>query len=287
MLVLSRQRDQSIMIGDDIDITVVDIRGDKVRLGINAPRTVSVHRKEVFEQIRNENLKASQLKPGDLPGVADKAVDQPAMKIAAPPIRLAVLISGGGTTLQNLIDQIGAGKLKAEIGIVIASKPGIAGIARAEKAGLKLVVVDRKQAGDSREFSKRVFDAIDAANVDLVVLGGWLSLLDVPEKYNGKVMNIHPALLPSFGGKGLYGLRVHQAVLDAGVKVSGCTVHFVDATYDTGPIILQRTCPVTNTDTPETLAHRVFEEEKIAYPQAIELFRQKRLKIEGRRVIVE
>src|SRR5688500_11002471 len=110
MLVLSRQRDQSIMIGDDIDITVVDIRGDKVRLGISAPRHVSVHRKEIFEQIRRENQQASQLLPDDLPGVADKAMEKPSMKIAAPPIRLAVLISGGGTTLQNLIDQIAAGK---------------------------------------------------------------------------------------------------------------------------------------------------------------------------------
>ena len=287
MLVLSRQRDQSIMIGDDIDITIVDIRGDKVRLGINAPRNVSVHRKEVFEQIKSENQKASQLKPGDLPGVADKAVDQPTMKIAAPPIRLAVLISGGGTTLQNMIDQIAAGKLKAEIGVVVASKAGIAGIERAKKAGLKTVVVDRKQVTDGREFSKQVFAAIDEADVDLICLGGWLSLLDIPAGYAGRIMNIHPALLPSFGGKGLYGSRVHQAVLDSGVKVSGCTVHFVDATYDTGPIILQRTCPVTNNDTFDTLAHRVFEEEKIAYPQAIELFRQKRLKVEGRRVIVE
>jgi formyltetrahydrofolate-dependent phosphoribosylglycinamide formyltransferase/carbon storage regulator CsrA len=287
MLVLSRQRDQSIMIGDDIDITVVDIRGDKVRLGINAPRNVSVHRKEVFEQIRAENQKASQLQPGQLPGIADKAVETPAMKIAAPAIRLAVLISGGGTTLQNLIDQIAGKKLKAEIGVVIASKPGIAGIERAHKAGLKTVVIDRKQAADMNEYSRRVFAEIDAAKVDLVCLGGWLTLLDIPAKYAGKVMNIHPALLPSFGGKGLYGGRVHQAVLDAGCKVSGCTVHFVDATYDTGPIILQRCCPVTNVDTADTLAHRVFEEEKLAYPQAIELFRQKRLKIDGRLVIVE
>ena len=118
-------------------------------------------------------------------------------------------------------------------------------------------------------------------NVDLVCLAGWLCLLEIPPKYQGRVMNIHPALLPSFGGKGMFGARVHQAVLDHGCKMSGCTVHFVDAGYDTGPIIIQRTCPVLDDDTAETLAHRVFEEEKIAYPQAIRLFQAGRLKVQA------
>lgn len=287
MLVLSRQRDQSIMIGDDIDITVVDIRGDKVRLGIKAPRNVSVHRKEVFEAIKAENEQSAGLDPAQLPGIADKAIDKPTMKLAAKPIRLAVLVSGGGTTLQNLIDLIHANKLTADIGVVIASRSGIAGIERAQKAGLKVVIVDRKQIGDQREFSRQVFAACDDAGAELICLAGWLTLLDLPAKYSGKVMNIHPSLLPSFGGKGLYGSKVHQAVINAGCKVSGCTVHFVDETYDTGPIILQRCVPVQVNDTPEALAARIFEEEKIAYPHAIELFRQNRLKIDGRRVVVE
>jgi folate-dependent phosphoribosylglycinamide formyltransferase PurN len=111
-----------------------------------------------------------------------------------------------------------------------------------------------------------------------------LSLLEVPAKYENRVMNIHPALLPGFGGKGMYGAKVHQGVIDHGCKVSGCTVHFVDNSYDNGPIIVQRTCPVEDADTAETLAHRVFEEEKIAYPEAIRLFQQGRLKVVGRRV---
>ncbi len=206
--------------------------------------------------------------------------------VGPSPIRLAVLISGSGTTMQNLIDRIGAGELAGQIRLVVASRPGIAGIARAEAAGLASYVVERSTAGDLETFSKRVFALCDDAGVDLVCMGGWLSLLKVPERWLGRVMNIHPALLPCFGGKGMFGRKVHQAVLEAGVKVSGCTVHFVNDEYDSGPIILQRTCPVLDDDTPETLAARVFEEEKIAYPQAIGLFQQGRLQIQGRRVRV-
>jgi phosphoribosylglycinamide formyltransferase 1 len=200
------------------------------------------------------------------------------------PLKLAVLLSGSGTTLQNMVDQIAAGKLNAKIELVIGSRPGLLGIERAVKANLKNEIVDRKQFPDVASFSKRVFDRIDQANVDLVCLAGWLCLLNLPEKYLGRTMNIHPALLPSFGGKGMFGGKVHQAVLDHGCKISGCTVHFVDNTYDTGPIILQRTCPVMEGDSPDDLAHRVFEEEKLAYPEAIRLYQQGRLRIEGRRV---
>jgi|SRR5581483_11768296 len=202
------------------------------------------------------------------------------------PLNLAVLISGSGTTLQNLVEQIRGGRLEARITLVIASRPGIKGIDRAKDAGLRCVVVDRKQHGSLAEFSQKVFESCDEVRADLVCLAGWLSLLDLPSKYEGRVMNIHPALLPSFGGPGMFGKKVHEAVLAHGCKVSGCTVHFVDATYDSGPIIVQRTCPVTDDDTPESLAHRVFEEEKIAYPEAIRLFQQGRLKIDGRRVTI-
>ncbi len=184
-------------------------------------------------------------------------------------INLAVLVSGSGTTLQNLIDQIVAGKLDARIKLVIGSRPGLAGIERAKRAGLHSEIVDRREYGDCSEFSRRVFDLIDAAQVNLVCLAGWLCLLEVPQRWQGRALNIHPALLPRFGGKGMYGRRVHEAVLAAGCKVSGCTVHLIDDNYDTGPTIVQRTCPVLPGDTPETLAHRVFEEEKIAYPEAI------------------
>ena len=207
--------------------------------------------------------------------------------IARSPIKLAVLVSGSGTTLQNLIDQIAAGRLNAQIPLVIGSRSDLPGLQRAHGAALTTRVVDRKNFASCAEFSKRIFDFCSDAGVDLVCLAGWLCLLEVPEKFASRVMNIHPALLPSFGGKGMYGRRVHETVLAAGCKVSGCTVHFVDSTYDTGPIILQRTCPVLEEDTPDALSHRVFEQEKIAYPEAIRLFHQDRLRTEGRRVRVQ
>ena len=200
------------------------------------------------------------------------------------PVQLAVLVSGGGTTLQNLIDQIGAGRLNAQIPLVIGSRPELVGLQRAAQAGLRNRVVDRRTFADCAEFSSRVFDLCTEVNADLICLAGWLCLLDLPARFEGRVMNIHPALLPSFGGRGMYGRKVHEAVLSHGCKVSGCTVHFVDNTYDTGPIILQRTCPVLDDDTPDSLAHRVFQEEKIAYPEAIRLFQEGKLQIEGRRV---
>ena len=203
-----------------------------------------------------------------------------------PPINLAVLLSGSGTTFQNLIDQIASGALNARVAIVIGSRAELAGLKRASEAKLINFVVDRRDYGDVAEFSKQVFTLCADAGVDAIVLAGWLCLLEIPQKYAGRVLNIHPALLPSFGGKGMYGKRVHEAVLAHGCKVSGCTVHFVDADYDNGPIILQRVCPVLDDDTPQTLAARVFEEEKIAYPEAIRLFAEGRLRVDGRRVSV-
>jgi phosphoribosylglycinamide formyltransferase 1 len=200
------------------------------------------------------------------------------------PLKLAVLVSGSGTTLQNLIDAIRVGELDAEVRIVIGSREGLKGIERAGSAGIMNFVVDRRAFDDCASFSKQVFGLIDDAGVDLVCLGGWLCLLDIPQRYLGRIINIHPSLLPSFGGKGMFGRKVHQAVLDYGCKMSGCTAHFVDATYDTGPIILQRACEVREDDTPETLAARVFEEEKMAFPQAIRLFQEGRLMLDGRRV---
>lgn len=202
------------------------------------------------------------------------------------PVNLAVLASGGGTTLQNFIDQIAAGALDARIKIVIASRPGLKATDRAAAARLPNFIIERRPYPDTATFSKDVFKLIDDAGVDLVCLAGWLSMLSIPDRYRGRIMNIHPALLPSFGGKGMFGHHVHAAVLEHGCKVSGCTVHFVDDKYDNGPIILQRCCPVLDDDTPDSLAHRVFEEEKIAYPQAVRLFQQGRLKVEGRRVRV-
>jgi phosphoribosylglycinamide formyltransferase-1 len=204
--------------------------------------------------------------------------------MARDPINLAVLISGSGTTLQNLIEHIADHRLAARIALVIASKPGLGGIDRAREAGLPVTVIERRTFPEVGTFSQKVFQAIDAARIDLVCLAGWLCLLDLSARYANRIINIHPALLPSFGGRGMYGQKVHQAVLDHGCKVSGCTVHFVDGAYDNGPIILQRTCSVEEEDTAAALAQRVFEEEKIAYPDAIRLFAEGCLHIDGRRV---
>jgi formyltetrahydrofolate-dependent phosphoribosylglycinamide formyltransferase len=200
------------------------------------------------------------------------------------PLRIAVLLSGGGRSLQNLIDLRAQNQLPIDIPLVIASKPNLGGLDRARNANIPTQIVTRTQHASLPAFSQKIFSLCDEAKVDLIVLAGWLCLLELPDRYCGRAMNIHPALLPSFGGKGMFGHHVHQAVIDHGCKISGCTVHFLDNTYDTGPIILQRPCPVLDDDTPDVLARRVFEEELIAYPEAIKLFAEGRLKTEGRRV---
>ena len=201
------------------------------------------------------------------------------------PIRLAVCASGGGTTLQNLVDRIDAGRLAAEVVQVIASRPDIGAVARAEAAGLP-VAVEPRRGRSVAAHSAAIFDRVRAAGADLVVLGGFLSLLQVPGDFRGRVLNVHPSLIPAFSGKGFHGRHVHEAAIAWGVKLSGCTVHFVDDTYDTGPIIFQVPVPVLATDTPEALAARVFEAECEALPGAIALFAAGKLRIEGRRVVI-
>lgn len=188
------------------------------------------------------------------------------------PVRLAVLISGGGTTLANLMARIGDGTLDATIEIVIASRPGLAGSDKAVAAGLPVYVAGRTAFTDVDAFSRHVFEACEAADVELVCLAGWLQLLRIPPRWAGRVLNIHPALLPKFGGRGMYGRHVHEAVLAAGEAESGCTVHVVTDEYDAGPVVLQRRCPVLPGDTPQSLAARVFEQECAAYPDAIRQF---------------
>ena len=210
--------------------------------------------------------------------------------MVSSPLKIAVLLSGSGRTLQNLIDEQKAGRLNIDIRVVVGSKARLMGIERARAAGIRSAVVDRKSASSGSDFSAEVFSFCAAANVDLICLAGWLCHLELPVGTDGKgiyenrILNIHPSLLPSFGGKGMYGNRVHQAVIDYGCKVSGCTVHFVDGQYDNGPVVLQRTCPVRDDDTAETLARRVFEQETLAYPEAVRLFQQGRLRVEQRRV---
>lgn len=192
-------------------------------------------------------------------------------------IRLGVLISGGGTTLSNILDHIRRGQLNAAVAVVISSRPDAAGVERAKAAGLDVKVIRRKDFADVESFSRRIEEELVAAKVDLVIQGGWLCLWKIPQCYENRVMNIHPALLPSFGGQGMWGHHVHEAVIHAGCRIGGCTVHFCTNEYDKGPIIVQRCCEVRDDDTPDTLAARVFEQECIAYPEAIALFQQKRL----------
>jgi phosphoribosylglycinamide formyltransferase-1 len=203
------------------------------------------------------------------------------------PVRLGVLISGGGTTLMNILECIKKGQLNAEVAVVISSLSTVAGVEKAKAAGLNVKIIRKKDHPDIDEFSKHIEEELAAAKVDLVVQGGWLCLWKIPHPYENRVMNIHPALLPSFGGAGMWGHHVHEAVLAKGCKISGCTVHFCTNEYDKGPIIVQRCCPVKDGDNPDTLAARVFEQECIAYPQAIKLFAEDKLLVKDNRVEIK
>jgi phosphoribosylglycinamide formyltransferase-1 len=195
--------------------------------------------------------------------------------------RVAVLLSGGGRSFENLVELSRRGEIASEVALAISSSPSAGGVERAKRLSVPVEVT----AGKGPELARSVFEALDRARIELACLAGWLKLLaPIPPAWKGRVLNIHPALLPAFCGKGFYGDRVHEAVLASGVKVTGCTVHFCDDEYDHGPIVLQRTCPVLDDDDVHALADRVFEEEKVAYPEAVRLFEQGRLAIEGRRV---
>jgi formyltetrahydrofolate-dependent phosphoribosylglycinamide formyltransferase len=195
---------------------------------------------------------------------------------------LAILLSGSGTTLQNLIDHIEAGKLSASIVVVISNQPDAYGLVRAKRHGLEALCLPQHAYPDVRIFDEEVNRTLDRYAPDLIVLAGFLRVFRYAPHYHGRVINIHPSLIPAFCGKGFYGRRVHQAALAYGVKVSGCTVHFADEEYDHGPIILQRVVPVLDGDTPERLAQRVGLEERKAYPEVIQLFAEGRLQVQGR-----
>ena len=200
------------------------------------------------------------------------------------PIRLAVLISGGGTTLVNLMSKIREKTLDAKIGVVVASRPNCGGVERAAELNLRCEIIERKAYCTVEDFSGAIFNLCREAKIDLVVCGGFLALIAIPQDFAGRVINIHPSLIPAFSGKGFHGHHVHEAVLKRGARVSGCTVHFVDEEYDHGPIIVQRTVPVLDGDTADDLAARVFQSECEALPQAIQMFASGRLEIDGSRV---
>lgn len=183
-------------------------------------------------------------------------------------VRLAVLFSGGGTTILNLQDHIEDGKLDADIVLAIASRNDIAGIDRLADRNIEVAVA--KQECDSDTIMDEKIQAwLQEAQPDLILLCGYLRLLPIELWMQGRVLNIHPSLLPDFGGKGMFGIHVHEAVIESGKFESGCTVHYVDDEYDHGPTIIQKTCSVSGDDTPQTLASKVFALECIAYPEAI------------------
>lgn len=187
---------------------------------------------------------------------------------AVKPLRIAGLVSGGGRTLLNIHDRISRGELAAQIVLAISSRSRAPAVERLRDAGIEVHVVDRAATPDPA-FHQEIAELLRQAGVDLVCMAGFFCMWWIPDDFAGRVINVHPALLPDFGGRGFYGDRVHQAVLDSGATESGCTVHFADNEYDHGPIILQRRVPVLESDTPASLSARVFEQELLAFPEVI------------------
>lgn len=203
------------------------------------------------------------------------------------PIKIAVLFSGGGSTLENFVRKIEDGSLDARIEVAVSTRKGVRGIEIAEAAGIPVRIVSRKEHPEISEFSALIDDSLGAFEIDLICFAGFMSRYVACEKYRGKMINIHPALLPMFGGKGFYGHRVHEAVIERGVQITGCTVHFADDEYDQGPIIAQRAVAVLEDDTPDTLAVRVQAEERLLYPQVVQWFAEARVTLENGKVHVK
>ena len=197
-------------------------------------------------------------------------------------VRIAVLVSGGGTNLQTLMDSVQKGSINGEIAIVISDRENAYALERARKNGIRAIHIDRKHC------AVRLMQELKELDIELVVLAGFLTILDrgFVKAYEGRIINIHPSLIPAFCGKGFYGEKVHKAAVEYGVKVSGATVHFVDEGTDSGPIIFQEAVPVHTEDTAETLAARVLEVEHRLLPAAVGLFCEGKLRIEGRKVII-
>ena len=204
-------------------------------------------------------------------------------------LKIAVMVSGGGTNLQAIIDAIAEGRIRdAGIVRVISNKKDAYALQRAEQAGIKTAVVSRKDHSDAGDFDRAMLEALDGASPELIVLAGFLVVLsqEIIKKYEGRIINIHPSLIPSFCGEGFYGLKVHEEALKRGVKVTGATVHFVDEGCDTGPIILQKAVETKPDDTPETLQRRVMEQvEWKILPEAINLIAQDRVRILGNKTV--
>jgi len=201
-------------------------------------------------------------------------------------MNLAVFVSGSGTNLQAIIDAVAEGKLSAKIRLVLSSRADAFALRRAEKHGIPTVYLSSKEFDSREKFVRAMMETLQRHQVDFIALAGYMRRVppEVVQKFKNRITNIHPALLPAFGGKGMYGIRVHRAVIEYGCKVTGVTVHIVDEEYDHGPIVAQRCVPVLDDDTPETLAARVLEVEHQLYPEVLQLFAEGRVIVEGRRV---
>ncbi|UCE18854.1 MAG: phosphoribosylglycinamide formyltransferase [Gemmatimonadota bacterium] len=201
-------------------------------------------------------------------------------------INLGVLASGRGSNLQSIIDATERGEVDAEVRIVISNNSKAYALERARNHNIAAVHLSHKQFESGDAFDDALIEMLKKHGVELVVLAGYMKLISpkVCEAYRHRILNIHPALLPSFGGKGMYGMHVHEAVIESGAKISGLTVHIVDEQYDHGPIVLQKTVPVRDDDDPDSLAARILPEEHKMYPEAIQLFAEGKIRVEGRRV---
>ena len=204
------------------------------------------------------------------------------------PLRIGILLSGKGrgSNMQALIDATRDGRIPGIVALVLSTSPGAPALERAAAAGVPARLIPAESHATQDALDAALADAFEEAEVDLVCLAGYMRLLGPRflSRFGGRVMNVHPGLLPAFGGQGFYGRRVHEAVLASGAKFSGITIHFVDEEYDQGPIILQRVVPVLDDDTAESLAARVLAEEHSAYAEAVRLFAEGRLRVDGRRV---
>ena len=204
-----------------------------------------------------------------------------------PHFQIAVLLSGNGTSLENLFEHMDRGDVPGEVAVVIASKEKAFGLERARQRGVPAIAVPRAKYKDIRSFNDALHEALEGYAVDLVALLGFLSLFELRGQYEGRVLNVHPALIPAFSGQGFYGQKVHEAVLASGVKITGATVHFVNEQYDRGPILAQEAVPVAENDSAQTLAARVQEAERRLVPRAIRWIAEGRVRIEDGRTRIQ
>lgn len=204
-------------------------------------------------------------------------------------LNLIVLASGGGTNLQAIIDHVEAGKLNAQIKVVISNNSKAGALERARNHNIPAIHLNHKQFVTPEEFDQKLLSILEENHTDMLVLAGYMKMLSpvIIREYKNRIINIHPALLPSFGGPGMYGIHVHEAVIKSGVKVTGVTVHMVDEVYDHGAIVMQKTVPVMDDDTPESLAERVLKVEHQAYSEALQLFAEEKVEIKDNRAFIK